>query len=800
MKCTGPCDTMPRMATPDGDFSSLFNFLPIGAYRSAPDGRMIRANEALVRFNGHDSEAAMIASVGDIATEWYVDSRRREDFRGLLERDGFVRGFVSEVYRHKTRERAWVSENAHAVRDANGQVLFYEGTVEDITGRVAQQRDIREQQERMQALADQIPGMVFSIVVHHDGTRRYRYVSSGVRELLGVPPEALLRDPTTLVRLLHPDEVERLAAETRALLAGKAVLSGEFRVVTPDGVLKWVHNRSCEVYRDEEGIHRVGVLLDITELKRMEEALHRSEALWKMALESAGDGVWDWNLETGEEYLSDSLLTMYGYTRDDVQGVAADLDERTHPDDLAGMVAARQAHFEGRTPVYRNEHRIRTRDGRWIWVLTRGAAVARDAQGRPLRLVGTHTDITEVKQAEEQQRQFEAQLRERQKMEAIGTLAGGVAHDFNNLLAAILGNLVLAREDVGPEHPAQESLIEINRAAIRARQLVQQILTFSRRDAQTKERRLLRPLMEEALRLMRTLLPAGVRLTSALDGPPLPVMADGTQLQQVLMNLCTNAWQAFEGRAGDITVALHEETVDAARGLQLAGLSPGVYACLSVADNGPGMDADTQRRVFEPFFTTKAPGAGTGLGLAVVHGIVKAHKGAIALDSAPGRGTRFDVYLPLAPEGASADEPAAPPDHARPPELEGRHLVYVDDYEALVFLVRRLLGKRGARVTTFGSGQAAIDWLAAHGDEPIDLLVTDQNMPGLSGLEVARAARERRPALPVVIVSGHVNEALLAEAEALGVREVLPKQDNMDALAQAIGALLEPADSGRLPV
>jgi len=798
MKCTGPCDTMPRMATPDGDFSSLFNFLPIGAYRSATDGRMIRANEALVRFNGYEREAELIGGVGNIATEWYVDYRRRDDFRHLLERDGHVRGFVSEVYRHKTRERAWISENAHIVRDADGRVLFYEGTVEDITERVAQQRDIREQQDRMQALADQIPGMVFSLVVHLDGTRRYRYVSSGARELLGVSPDVFLQDPTVIARLLHPDERPRLQAETQALLAGKAVLSGEFRIVTPDGQLKWVHNRSCEAYRDKEGIHRVGVLLDITEPKRMEEALHRSEALWKMALESAGDGVWDWNLATGEEYLSDSLLTMYGYTRDDVQGLAADLDERTHPDDLAGMVAARQAHFEGRTPAYRNEHRIRTRDGRWIWVLTRGAAVQRDAQGRPLRLVGTHTDITEIKQAEEQQRTLEAQLRERQKMEAIGTLAGGVAHDFNNLLAAILGNLVLAREDVGPDHPAQESLIEINRAAIRARQLVQQILTFSRRDAQTMERRLLRPLMEEALRLMRTLLPAGVRLSLRLDAAPLPVMADGTQLQQVLMNLCTNAWQAFDGRAGEITVALHEEPLDAAKALQLGGLSPGTYACLSVADNGPGMDAETQRRVFEPFFTTKAPGVGTGLGLAVVHGIVKAHKGAIALDSAPGRGTRFDVYLPLAPDGASADEPEAAPEVAALPALDGRHLVYVDDYEALVFLVRRLLTKRGARVTTFDSGQAAIDWLAGHGDEPIDLLVTDQNMPGLSGLDVARAALARRPALAVAIVSGHVTEALVAEAETLGVREVLPKQDNMDALGQAIGALLESADRGRL--
>ena len=789
MKCTGPCGTMPRMATPDGDFSSLFNFLPIGAYRSAPDGRMIRANEALVRFNGHDSEAALIAGVGDIATEWYVDPRRRDDFRHLLERDGHVRGFVSEVVRHKTRERAWISENAHIVRGADGGVLFYEGTVEDITERVAQQRAMRAQQERIQALTDQIPGMVFSIVVRYDGSRQYRFVSSGVRELLGLSPEALLRDASLMARVLHPDETPRLATETRALLAGKAVLSGEFRVLMPDGRIKWVHNRSSEVFRDAEGIHRVGVLVDLTERKQIEEALQHSEALWKAALEAAGDGVWDWNLQSGQRYLSDGLLAMYGLSRE----AGVDLDDITHPEDVPAMRAARQAYFEGRAPAYRNEHRMRGPNGRWIWVLSRGAIVSRDAEGRPLRLVGTHTDITEIKQAEEQQRALEAQLRERQKMEAIGTLAGGVAHDFNNLLAAILGNLVLAREDVGADHPAQQSLQEINRAAIRARQLVQQILTFSRREAQTLERLPLRPLVDEALRLMRTLLPAGVRLNARLDGPPLPVMTDGTQLQQVLMNLCTNAWQAFDGGAGEITVVLCEEPLDAARALQLGGLGAGAYARLSVADNGPGMDEATQQRIFEPFFTTKAPGAGTGLGLAVVHGIVKAHRGVIALHSRPGEGARFDVYLPLA-AGAADEAPAPAPvtvATAAAPVAPGKHVIYIDDYEALVFLVGRLLRKQGYRTSTFESGEAAIAWLREHPDEPVDLVVTDQNMPGISGVDVAREARQLRPGLRVAIVSGHVNDKLIAEATEAGVSDVMGKQDSMDALGEAIRELLE---------
>jgi len=776
----------------DGDFSTLFNFLPIGAYRSSPDGVMIRANPALVRINGYDSEAELLGSVTDIASEWYVDPGRRAEFQRQLEHDGFVRSFVSEIRRHKTRERIWISENAHGVRDADGRLMYYEGTVEDISERIQVQEALLQSEARLRLITEQIPGMVFVVRVPEHGTVCYEYVSPGVQSIYGVKPAAVLADPGLLARHRHPEDAHLFEAHIDRINAGQQDRGFEFRIARADGQVRWLFRKSATVLSDEKGQVRVGVLVDITSRKQAEVALHESETLWRLALDSAGDGVWDWNLQTGEEYVSPRIKTMYGYADHELPQLAQEMDARTHPDDVAQMQADRAAHFEGRLPVYRNEHRIRCKDGSWKWVLSRGMVIERDDAGKPLRMVGTHTDISELKAAESHQRALEMQLRESQKMEAIGTLAGGVAHDFNNLLAAILGNLALAREDVGPDHIAQESLTEINRAAIRARQLVQQILAFSRRQKQELQRQPLLPLVDEALRLMRSLLPAGVQLTTLLGDAPLPVLADATQVQQVLMNLCTNAWQAMGKQPGEITVALRTVHVDSSQALQLGGIEPGAYVCLSVADNGPGMSAETQRRIFEPFFTTKAPGSGTGLGLSVVHGIVKAHHGAIAVNSVPGEGARFDVYLPLASAASAADATTAALESAPAPvpAVAGRHIVYVDDYEALVFLAGRLLRKHGYRVSTFVSGAEALAWMRGS-DDPVDLVVTDQNMPGMSGVELAQAVRALRPGQRVAIVSGHVNEQLVADAGAVGVTEVLGKQDSMDALAEAVRQLLE---------
>ncbi len=400
----------------------------------------------------------------------------------------------------------------------------------------------------------------------------------------------------------------------------------------------------------------------------------------------------------------------------------------------------------------------------------------------------TLTDISARKEAEANLRGFEAQLREVQKMESIGTLAGGIAHDFNNILGAILGNLSLARNEVGTGHAALVNLDEIQKASLRARNLVQQILAFSRRAPQQLVTQSLGPLLMETRQLLRATLPARVGFEVNDSDEPLYVHADGTQVQQVLMNLCTNAWHALADGVGHITVGIDHVHIDVGNAKRLGGLPPGPYAHLWVSDDGIGMDTATREHIFEPFFTTKPVGQGTGLGLSVVHGIMTAHHGAIDVDSEPGKGSTFHLYFPVVPPpsaGAAAAKPAAH-EAARG---QGQHVLYIDDDETMVVMVERILQRSGYEVSGYQDAQAA---MAAVRERPtaFDLVVTDFNMPELSGLDVARELARIRPQLPVVISSGYITEELRIEARLAGVRSLLEKQNTFEELSQLVGRTL----------
>jgi len=399
-------------------------------------------------------------------------------------------------------------------------------------------------------------------------------------------------------------------------------------------------------------------------------------------------------------------------------------------------------------------------------------------------------DLTAKKLAEAQRLALETQLRESQKMQAMGTMAGGIAHDFNNILSAILGNVDLAKQDTAFDSPALPSLQEIDKAGRRARDLVRQILTFSRNERPKRTALQLAEIVHETARLVKVTLPPSVSLQVVIAKDSEPVLADATQVEQALLNLCTNAILAIGAERGSVTVELGAAELDHANGNRI-GLAPARYVTLTVRDTGNGMSPTTLERIFEPFFTTRQVGQGTGLGLSVVHGIMQTHQGGIDVKSTPGQGSEFTLYFPSTLEKVVASTEPAPPTHV---QGRGRHVMYVDDDQALVFLVTRVLKRKGFVVTAYTDPREARAALQAN-PLAFDLLVTDYNMPGFSGLDLLREAKEIRPDLPVALASGYVTPEIEHNAMQGGASALIYKPNDVNELCETVQRLISDRDA-----
>jgi PAS domain S-box-containing protein len=436
---------------------------------------------------------------------------------------------------------------------------------------------------------------------------------------------------------------------------------------------------------------------------------------------------------------------------------------------------------------FNEEYRVVRPDGSVRWVRDQVFPVRNGS--RVERLVGVARDITERKQLGEQ-------VRQAQKMEAIGQLAGGVAHDFNNLIGTILGNAELARMDLDEGRPAHDSISEIARAGKRAKELVNRLLTFARPTEHQLKPMQLAPVVLEAINLLRTTLPKRIEL-HVHNGVDLPaVRADASQIHQVVLNLATNSWHAMEGGSGRIDVEVVACRMDGETSRVNPDLRAGEYVRLSVRDTGAGIDEDMLDRIFEPFFTTKPSGRGSGLGLSVVHGIVRSHGGAIRVESARGRGSVFHLYFPATQEEASAE--SASTSAGANERGAGQHVLFVDDEEPLVSLVTRLLTRNGYRVTACTSAKQA---LAAYEAAPhsFDLVVTDHNMPEMTGIELAGRLLERRPDAVIVLASGRLTAEEIAKARAQGVREVIAKPGAVEDLPDIVARLTQPGSQPNTP-
>ena len=401
-------------------------------------------------------------------------------------------------------------------------------------------------------------------------------------------------------------------------------------------------------------------------------------------------------------------------------------------------------------------------------------------------------EITERKEAEANQHRLEAQLYQAQKMEAVGTLAGGIAHDFNNLLAVIIPYCEMVGEELADRPDLQEHLQEVLQAANRAKLLVRQILTFSRRAPQQPPQLCeMGAIVREAMILLRFLLPSTIQMDQRLQATH-PVLADPTQIHQVLMNLCVNAQHAMADHQGRLAIVLDELEVDPVLCQRNADLHPGLYVRIAVRDTGCGIPPEHLSRIFDPFFTTKPVGQGTGLGLAVVQGIVRGYGGAILVDSTVGVGTEFQIILPAQTRHQEKVSAPLPP----VPAARGERILIVDDEPGLVKVLERMLVRAGYEVTAHGSPQAALSDFLARPTE-IDLLLTDLTMPGMNGLELADKIAAVRPDLPVIIATGFAGSLVSPEqlARHKNIRYTVEKPFSPDALLRLIPNLLKPASA-----
>jgi two-component system cell cycle sensor histidine kinase/response regulator CckA len=500
---------------------------------------------------------------------------------------------------------------------------------------------------------------------------------------------------------------------------------------------------------------------DISQRKQLERSLLASEQRWRSIAENPFDFVVLIDRDYRYTYINH---TAPGISRESLIGRATPFDfvDPRHHD---AMRAAFQTTFEtGRATSY--EVHVPQLDA---WYSNIVGAVLED--GRVTGVSILTREISEQKRAEEALRRSEQRLRDSHRMETIGTLAGGIAHDINNILTPILAYADLAQQELAPDHAIQEHLQGITLASERARELVQRILLFSRRQEPHKATFDLRQSVREDLTLLKASLPASIELVTELPAEPVYVLADRAQLGQVLTNLATNALQAMQGVSGKLTIALEPAPAGEER------------ATLRVTDTGAGMDADTLRRIFDPFFTTKPLGAGTGLGLSIVHSVVREHAGEITALSSPGQGAVFTVRLPTTTAvSAPALDTAV---SAQPRAGRSRRVLVVDDEPAVAEVTRQALTRAGHAVTALTSPDAALQILAEHPDA-FDVLLTDQSMPGMTGTALIAQARTICPSVACMLMTGLGDEATQRRARSLNVLEILAKPFALTTLLLAL--------------
>ncbi|MCW8131489.1 MAG: PAS domain S-box protein [Planctomycetota bacterium] len=768
-------------------FSNAFEYAPIGKALIAPDGRWLRVNRAFCQMTGYSAEELCARTLQDITHPADLPHDLEQKQRLLAgEIDVFQ---VEKRYVHKDGRVVWGDQSVCLIRDGLGKPAHFISQIQNITERkrvaaelLASHEQVRKSEQTLQIALESAGLGVFELgagASDFQGDER----ALGIFGLSGRPDGKV---PVDLWKaMLHPDDRPAAVAAMEGLFAGTPRALAEYRITRPDGTQRHVEAHAMVLKREDGSPAQiVGLVADITERKGA--SLEREKLLVDL-----GERV-------KELRMLHAAARMLQNTGVPLQAIL---------DEMASAIAGSYMHADCcEARIEYGDLTAKTKgwkDSPWRMVETftadgrTGTIEVVYTEERPERaegpflseeraLLGSLSEMlktfVERVAAEERRRQTERNLQQTQKMEALGTLAGGIAHDFNNILTAVLGNVHMARKRLPKDQPAYPFLEKIQAAGERARDLIKRILQFSRKQEPRRENIQVSSVVEDVGMLLRASLPKAIQIETACAENIPAVHADAVQIHQVIMNLGVNAGYSMKQGGGKLAMSVDLEHV-AGPAAPCPNLTPGEYVRITVRDSGTGMSPEVQRRLFEPFFTTKG-NEGTGLGLSVVHGIVRDHGGGIAVESELGRGTAFRVYLPA----ATGAVPEARPE-AKAPEVAvgvGQTIMYVDDDLALLPVTVRMLQMLGYRCAGFYAPSEALEAFRAS-PARFDAVITDFNMPGMTGIELSRAMRALRPELPVALLTGSLEGGTALDERGV---TLLHKPATLDQLGLALNRML----------
>jgi two-component system, cell cycle sensor histidine kinase and response regulator CckA len=719
-----------------------------GFWMLAPDGRLLEVNNAYCRMSGYSEPELLAMSIPDLE---------------VFETGPEVTAHIAKVIelgqdRFETRHRRKdgsifdVEVSAQYCAGEDGRVFAF---LRDITEHKRAELALQQEQELYEDLVNTLPAGAYRLRarIHGDWrTDTWRtmaeaqysldFASDRFCAILGIARQALAADPGVVSDLIHPADQENFNARNAEAMRDFNPFVWEGRIINGQQI-RWVHLESLPRLIDSETVLWTGILYDITELKRTEQALRERKEQLRVIFNTSQAGIILVGSQGTILLANNRMAEMFGMSLSQLIGTS--YPDHLHPaerelgDERMGQL------IRGEIQSVAVERHYRRADGSDFWGFLSGKRIE-NPDGTLRALVGIIADLTEQKKLQEQ-------LGQAQKMESVGRLAGGVAHDFNNMLSVILGHTELARAKVTDSPPLREHLEQIQLAAERSAAIVRQLLAFARKQTVTPSILDLNEIVESMLKMLRRLIGENIDLVW-LPGKVLwSVKMDPAQIDQILANLCVNARDAVAD-IGRITIETGNVTVDPAFCAAHSGFSPGEYVLLTVSDDGCGMDQETLKNIFEPFFTTKGVGQGTGLGLAMVYGIVKQNAGCIDVDSEPGLGTRFKIYLPRHLKGMQARTGTM-----EPASRGHETILLVEDEPAILDLGKELLEMQGYRVLTAGTPGEALRLAEEHSGE-IHLLLTDVIMPGMNGRELAEKLLSFYPGLKELFMSGYTADVI----------------------------------------